>query len=145
MLIEVFLVIRLRPLRFVRGAGCSLAQIGVNVRHGTHQQGRAAQRQLQRVHPAFTRRLARRPKDQVGGGQGLHHRAHRFLVRAAWGPNRLIERVEQLEAEAILFARPLDHLAGREQYRTDPVAALRLRALVDEQQARLEHAPQLGP
>lgn len=70
---------------------------------------------------------------------------HRLLVRSPRGPYRLVHRVEQLEAEAILLAGPLDNLAGRQQHRTDPVTALGLRTLVDKQQTRLQHAPQLRP
>lgn len=49
--------------------------------------------------------------------------------------------MEQLEAEAILLAGSFDNLAGREQDRSHPVATFGLRALVDEQQSRLQDAP----
>lgn len=54
-----------------------------------------------------------------------------FLVRTARRPNGLFQGMEELETEAILFARALDHLAGGEHHRSHPVAALCLLALVN--------------
>lgn len=59
------------------------------------------------------------------------------------GPDGLLQRVEELEAEAVLLGGPLDELAGIEQHRSNPLAIFV--GLVDEQHARLQHTPQLGP
>lgn len=59
------------------------------------------------------------------------------------GPDGLLQRVEELEAEAVLLGRPLDELAGIEKHRPHPLAIFV--GLVDEQDARLQHTPQLGP
>lgn len=59
------------------------------------------------------------------------------------GPDGLLQRVEELEAEAVLLGRPLDQLTGVEQHRSHPLAVLV--GFVDEQDTRLQHAPQLGP
>lgn len=59
------------------------------------------------------------------------------------GPDGLLQRVEELEAEAVLLGGPLDELAGIEQHRSNPLAVFV--GLVDEQHARLQHTPQLGP
>lgn len=53
--------------------------------------------------------------------------------------------MKELEAEAILFAGSLDHLAGREHHRAHPMVALRLLTFVNEQQTRLQHTPELSP
>lgn len=53
--------------------------------------------------------------------------------------------MKELEAEAVLLAGPLYDLAGREHDCAHPVAALGLLAFVNEQQARLQNAPQLCP
>lgn len=58
-------------------------------------------------------------------------------------PDGLLQWVEELEAEAVLLGGPLDELAGIEKHRPHPLAVLV--GLVDEQHARLKHAPQLGP
>lgn len=68
-----------------------------------------------------------------------------LLVWSAWRPNGLLQRMKELETEAILFAGPLNHLAWTEHHCAHPVAALCLLALVDEQQAGLQHTPQLRP
>lgn len=59
------------------------------------------------------------------------------------GPDRLFQRVEELEAEAVLLGGPLDQLTGVEQHRPHPLAIFV--GLIDEQDARLQHTPQLGP
>lgn len=51
--------------------------------------------------------------------------------------------MEELEAEAVLLGRPLDELAAVQEDRAHPLA--HLGRLVDEQGARLQHAPQFGP
>lgn len=58
-------------------------------------------------------------------------------------PYRLFQRVKELEAESVLFGGSLDELTSIEQHRADPLAVL-IR-LVDEQNTRLQHAPQFGP
>lgn len=58
-------------------------------------------------------------------------------------PDGLLQRVEELEAEAVLLGRPLDQLAGVEQHRSHPLAVLV--GFVDEQDTWLQHTPQLGP
>ena len=59
------------------------------------------------------------------------------------GPDGLLQRVEELEAEAVLLGGPLDQLAGVEQHRSHPLAVFV--GFVNEQDAGLQHAPQLGP
>lgn len=59
------------------------------------------------------------------------------------GPDGLLQRVEELEAEAVLLGGPLNELTGVEEHRSHPLAVLV--GLVDEQDARFQHAPQLGP
>lgn len=59
------------------------------------------------------------------------------------GPDGLLQRVEELEAEAILLRGPLDELAGVEQHRSHPLAVFV--GFVDEQHAWFQHTPQLGP
>lgn len=51
--------------------------------------------------------------------------------------------MEELEAEAILLRGSLDELTGVEQHGTDPLAVLI--GLIDQQDAWLQHTPQLGP
>lgn len=141
-IIKVLLVVRLRPLRLMGNPGGrrNRAVRGIILTAGAgraQEQRRTTKGQLQRVHPTLARRLTRRTEDQVSGRQRLHNGTHGLLVRAARCPNRLLHRMEQLEAEAVLLARPLNHLARRQQNRAHPVAALRLRVLVEQQQARL--------
>lgn len=50
--------------------------------HGAHEQGGAAQRQLQGVHPALARRLGGGAEDEVGHGEGLHQGADGLALRA---------------------------------------------------------------
>ena len=64
------------------------------------------------------------PEDEVGGGQGLDDGPVGLALRSAVGPDRLVHRVEQLEAEAVLLGGPLDQLAGAEDDGADPVATL---------------------
>lgn len=59
------------------------------------------------------------------------------------GPDGLLQRVEELEAEAVLLGRPLDQLAGVEKHRSHPLAIFV--GFVDEQDAWFQDAPQLGP
>lgn len=58
-------------------------------------------------------------------------------------PNGLFQRVEELEAEAVLLRGPLDELAGIEQHRSHPLAIFM--GFIDEQDAWFQHTPQLGP
>ena len=53
--------------------------------------------------------------------------------------------MEELEAEAVLLARPLDDLARVEYDGADPVAGLHLVALEQLHDARLQYAVQLDP
>jgi len=74
-IVEVLLVVRLRPLRLM-GDGQRFAHIaggGSSARAaiGAQQEGRTSQGQLQGVHPAFARRLAGSSEDQVSGWQRL--------------------------------------------------------------------------
>jgi len=59
------------------------------------------------------------------------------------GPDGLVQRVVELEAEAVLLGGPLDQLAGVEEDGAHPV--VRLGGLVDQENPRLQDAPQLGP
>lgn len=59
------------------------------------------------------------------------------------GPDRLLQRVEELEAEAVLLRGPLNELAGVEQHRSNPLAVFV--GFIDEQHAWFQHTPQLGP
>lgn len=59
------------------------------------------------------------------------------------GPDGLVQRVEELEAEAVLLGGPLDELAAVQQDGAHPLA--HLGRLVNEQHTRLQHAPQFGP
>lgn len=59
------------------------------------------------------------------------------------GPDGLLKRVEELEAETVLLGGSLDELAGVEQDSPDPLAVLI--GLIDEQDSWLQHTPQLGP
>lgn len=47
------------------------------------------------------------------------------------GPDGLLQRVKELEAEAVLLGGPLNELAGIEQHRSHPLAVFV--GLVDEQ------------
>ena len=58
-------------------------------------------------------------------------------------PHRLVQRVEEFEAEAILLGGTLNELAAVQQHRAHPLA--HLGRLVNEQHARLQHTPQLRP
>lgn len=59
------------------------------------------------------------------------------------GPDGLLEGVEELEAEPVLLRGSLDELTGVEQHCTDPLAVLI--GLIDQQDAWLQHTPQLSP
>lgn len=146
----MLLVVGLRPLRLVR-AGSRRGALVQNFAFrracadGANEQRGTPQGEFKRVHPALSGGLRWCAKDEVSCRQRLNDSAHRFLVRSARSPNWLIHRVEQLKAESVLLARPLDHLARRQQHRSDPMRALHLRRLVDEQKTRLQHAPKLRP
>lgn len=58
-------------------------------------------------------------------------------------PHRLVQWVEEFEAEAVLLGGALDKLAAVQQHRAHPLA--HLGCLVDEQHPRLQHTPQLRP
>lgn len=51
--------------------------------------------------------------------------------------------MKEFEAEAVFLGGPLDELAGIEQHRSHPLPVFV--SFVDEQDARLQHTPQLGP
>ena len=53
--------------------------------------------------------------------------------------------MKQFETESVLLAGSLYQLAGAEDDGPDPVTALHLLRLVEEQQPGLQDAPQLGP
>lgn len=53
--------------------------------------------------------------------------------------------MKELEAETVLLAGPFYDLAGCEHDSAHPVAALGLLTFINEQQARLQNAPQLRP
>lgn len=58
-------------------------------------------------------------------------------------PDGLVQRVVELEAEAVLLGGPLNQLARVEQEGAHPV--VRFRGLIDQQDPRLQGTPQLGP
>lgn len=58
-------------------------------------------------------------------------------------PHRLVQRVEEFEAEAVLLGGALDKLAAVQQHCAHPLA--HLGCLVDEQHPWLQHTPQLRP
>ena len=60
-------------------------------------------------------------------------------------PDWLIHGMKQFETESVLLAGSLYQLAGAEDDGPDPVTALHLLRLVEEQQPGLQDAPQLGP
>ena len=70
-------------------------------------------------------------------------RAPELTLQYLHSPDGLVQRVEELEAEAVLLGGPLDELAAVQQDRAHPLA--HLGCLVDEQHSRLQHAPQFGP
>ena len=49
-----------------------------------------------------------------------------FTVRAFGSPDRLLQRMEQLEAKSFLLGGPLDKLAGSQGYSTHPMAFLQM-------------------
>lgn len=59
------------------------------------------------------------------------------------GPHGLVQRVEELEAEAVLLGGPLDELTAVQQDGAHPLA--HRGGLVDEQHPWLQHTPQFGP
>jgi hypothetical protein len=58
------------------------------------------------------------------GWQRLHDRADGLSLRSPRRPDRLVHRVEELEAESVLLRRTLDKLARAQNDGADPVAAL---------------------
>ena len=58
-------------------------------------------------------------------------------------PEGLVQRVVELEAEAVLLGGPLNQLARVEQEGAHRV--VRFRGLIDQQDPRLQGTPQLGP
>lgn len=76
-IVEVLLVVRLRPLRLM-GDGQRFADIAgrwssARTAIRTQQEGRTSQGQLQGIHPALAGRLTGSSKDQVSGWQRLDH------------------------------------------------------------------------
>ena len=58
-------------------------------------------------------------------------------------PHRLVQRVEEFEAEAVLLGGALNKLAAVQQHRAHPLA--HLGCLVNEQHPWLQYTPQLRP
>lgn len=135
MIVKMLFVVSFRPLRLVRHGfrlGCGWHQFSViaTATGRTQQQRRAPKRQLQCVHPAFAGRLAGCSEYQISRGQWLHDGADRLLVGTTRRPDRLVEGMEELEAKAILFARPFNYLTRGKQDGAHPVAALGFRTFV---------------
>ncbi len=106
----------------------------------------ALQRQLDRLHPNVSGLFTGRAEYQVEGGQKHVGQVNVCLAgRALRRPNRTLERMKQLEAEAVLLTRPLYELTRVENYGADPLARLDLVALEQLHDARLEYAVELDP
>lgn len=75
---------------------------------------------------------------QIRKGSGKSEFSH-----VPWRPRWTARGVEELEAEPVLLRRSLDELTSVEQHGTDPLAVLI--GLIYQQDAWLQHTPQLGP
>lgn len=151
-LVEVLFVVGLRPLSFVWTCSwCDALVLSftfdctfvcadwADEKRGT------SERKFERVHPTFAGGLWWRAKDEIRGRQRLRHRTHCFLFGSARRPNRLIHRMEKLEAKSVFLARPLNDLTRSQKHSSNPMRAFHFRRFVQQQKTRLENAPKLRP